>query len=256
MALPFAAALADGLLDGAEGELGALILNSIFPPTVPTYFAEVYQKIEKIVKHELTQNTIDTLNGKINGVKDYVRDTYTPAKKGGADKQVLFSMISEQQRVLVDDVIGTLEMPRYAAVGFTGYTIAAGMNLALLQERAFVDPEASEPSQSPYVGAIIENASSHAKKAKETYHTILERRRHMIVPDSYIIEFPGVYETNYGWKDKMTDKSDYYGTDESAADDERQKYSDKIISELKEKLGHPQQVIDKWSKLVENPLPC
>ena len=69
------------------GLFGTLIFDAIFPPVVPSYFDEVYKQIEKIVNKELTQNTIDEINGQINGLKDWVAITYTNAKESGMTVQ-------------------------------------------------------------------------------------------------------------------------------------------------------------------------
>lgn len=75
--------LGEGLLSGVLGNVAVLMFNSIFPSGVPDYFDAVYKEIERIVNQELTQNTINEINGHINGIQSWVRITYTDSKESG-----------------------------------------------------------------------------------------------------------------------------------------------------------------------------
>ena len=78
-----------GLVNGALGTIGALIFNSIFPPGTPSYFGEVYKQMTKIFKQQLASNEVDKINGRVNGVKLWVQNTYTPRKLQPAGRPAL-----------------------------------------------------------------------------------------------------------------------------------------------------------------------
>jgi hypothetical protein len=94
-AASIAKGLAGGLVSGIGGKIGGLIFEAIFPPGVPSYFDEVYREIEKIVKSEITGNTIDQINGRINGVVAWMKNTYKPRKESGSTRDELSNMIAE-----------------------------------------------------------------------------------------------------------------------------------------------------------------
>lgn len=272
----FASQLGLALLKGIAGKIGALIFDSIFPPSVPSYFAEVYKKIQQLVHDELTQNVIDELNGKTNGVKDFVQNTYTPMKNSGDSDQVLYDKISPVQTQFVTDVIGVLEEPRYASGGFTGYMIAAGMNLALLQELALVT---SGATKSGYMDAVKKNAASHADHAQKIYDKLIQARKDAIVLTSGVIlipnpiypygsPVPSVQQCWFEWEDKYTGDKKLWSyfvpplggevgdlNAESDAKKGKEEHTAEAVPKFIDELDNPQDTIDKWKKLTETPLP-
>lgn len=166
-----------GLLKGIAGNVGALIFDSIFPPGAPSYFGQVYEEITKIIHQEITQNTIDTLNGTINGLKDWIVGTYTQRRNDkSVPKQDLFNMLSPKESNLTINVIGVLQEPNFAEPGFSVFMIAAGMHLAILQELAYVDPTTSDPHKSSYIASIEKYAKEYSSYATEMYNRIEGKR--------------------------------------------------------------------------------
>lgn len=258
MAEAFAVDMVMALLRGIAGQTGAHIFQEIFPASVPTYFGQVYKEIEKIVDNKLTEHKIRELNGKINGLRNYVVNTYTPLKETGKlSKAELFDKISSVQASFVTDVIGVLES--YRDPGMGAYMIAAGMNLCLLQEMALlIDDEQKS--------ALKENAATHIKHAQTTYDHLIKSRREKIKLTSRSKSASWMVTHYFGWKDTVTreDKEwSYYGCPsgvhgdrdaEELAKEGKKSHEKKTISKLIKDLGDPQKVIDLWKKLITNPL--
>lgn len=72
--------LLKGVLAGFGKKVGAAMFDGIFAQDVPSYFTEVYQEIEKIMHQEITENTINEIDGQINGTTTWVKFTYNPKR--------------------------------------------------------------------------------------------------------------------------------------------------------------------------------
>ncbi|XP_033101717.1 uncharacterized protein LOC117104911 [Anneissia japonica] len=177
MASAIAGQLALALLKGIASQIGAKIFNSIFPDSgLPDYFDEVYKEIAKIVAKQIEQNTINEINGQINGMQSWVRNVYTPRKDSGASKQELFDMIQENEYDIAVHMVAVLQDDAYAEPGLGVFVIAAGMHLTLLQELALVDPNVSDPSLSSYAVSVQKYAEEYAAFADATFDLVEEKR--------------------------------------------------------------------------------
>jgi hypothetical protein len=177
--------LASALLGklGVPNAIGALILDQIFPSGgLPSYFAEVYAEITKIVNQAVTADTIAVVDGKVNGTQQFVRDVYTPLKKDPAKTpQDRFNAINPFDNDLYENVVATLRDERYAQPGFSVFLIGAGVHLSVLQELAFTDPEHQDnPANSPYAKATSSAAQTYADFAAATWLKVAQARRDAI----------------------------------------------------------------------------
>ena len=202
-----AKSLATGLVSGITGKIGVLIFNEIFPPGIPSYFEEVYKEIEIIINKELTQNTIDEINGQINGLKDWVAITYTNAKESGMSKEKLTALLQPREPQIAIQVVGVLMEDRYAEPGITVFMIGAGMHLSILQELALIDPDASSPTESHYAKSVQDYAGTkYAPHAKLTTENILKTRENKIhgKRKTNIPRVGGVYYDHFWFEDSLT----------------------------------------------------
>lgn len=263
-----AKALALGLLSGVASKVGVLIFNAIFPPGDSDYFTEVYTEIEKIVHQELTQNTINEINGKINGLKNWVAIVYTNAKESGTlSKKELTDMIQPQEPTLAIDLVGVLMEENFAKPGICVFMIAAGMHLAMLQELALVDPNVS-PKDSPYIESVKDYAETYANHAKTTTDAIISTRLGMIKPHDkyrynndtsqryYFYSFKDDY-TGYDESFLMDcDSKGCHNTDaEQQRNDAMEKYKDEKRNEIVAAMEDPAATANEWLKLKTQPLP-
>ncbi|XP_033105310.1 uncharacterized protein LOC117107688 [Anneissia japonica] len=268
-----AKSLATGLINGVAGKLGLFIFENVFPPGVPNYFEAVYVEIQKIVKQELTQNTIDEVNGEINGIKQWVRNSYLAAKEGITGdptdkKKRLTEMLEPRDAQIVTKVLGLLMTERYAKPGICVFMIAAGMHLTILQELAYVDPTVSFPESSHYCLSIKKYAASYANFAKSKAQSILNQRLSMIHSgeESRYDDITNMFLDIFWWRDDYTGERREYsryedskGTTNPDADKQRDRdlanHRNSVYADLKNDMQDPETTADLWLKLVTYPLP-
>ena len=260
--------LGEGLLSGVLGNVAVLMFNSIFPPGVPDYFDAVYKEIERIVNQELTQNTIDEINGHINGIQTWVKITYTDAKESRQlTNQELSDLLQPREAETATQIIGTLMVERYAEPGITTFMIGGGMHLCILQELALVDPHVS-PADSHYVASIKNYAQQYADFAKTTTKSIFDKRMKMIEAKNETYYDGSTYWNFYWWEDSFSgERSDDFTTtvdpkgnvnNPDASDqrwDDMAKHKSKVRQELKDNMQDPEATADLWLKLIDQPLP-
>ena len=253
---------------------GALILGVIFPSGgLPSYFDQVYAEMKKIVKQEVTADRIATIDGKVNGTQQFVRDTYAPLKKDTKKTaKEKFDAITPYVNGLYQDVVATLRDERYAQPGFSVFLVGASVHLSLIQEQAYTDPDhQDDPSQSPFAQAVSNNAKDYADFAATTWPKIVAARRAAITltrPDHWDRReeatpgFPPIYYTCWRWEDAVSGETgpNHVGVKEApderdAAQAEIPPRQDAVVATLTTNLGVPDTIIANWRKLIASPLP-
>jgi hypothetical protein len=263
--------LGSGLISGVGGKIAALIFDAVFPPGVPSYFDEVYEEIRSIVRQEIAQGTVDQINGQINGLTQWVRNTYSVRK---ADKKVPRKELYEMLSPKVDDLnrwaLGPLMTNPYATPGLPVFMVAAGMHMALLQEQALMDPDTDDPRESSYAKTIGLSAQAYRDHAVGTFNKIRDTRLGKITLkyDPYIFCNESCSSKSaYRWIDEQTgargqlreqymdsDKKSHDGSEEATAD--MNAHKDQARTDLINSLGDPVAVAEKWLLLLENPIPA
>ena len=216
--------LAMALLDGALGQFGTKIFNHIFGKRsgTPDYFDDVYKTIKQIVQNELEQDTIDTLNGEIKGIQDWVINIYNPRKDSGAGKKELYNMIQENPAYdMAVHMLAVLQQGRCAELGLGVFMIGAGMHLTLLQELALVDSLVSHPSKSSYVVSVARYADEYAAFVDATYNSIEKKRIQAM----------------------------------DAKDAKSPECVQRVMDDLAKSLHDPKEVATIWRTLIHQPLP-
>ena len=267
-----AKSLATGLLSGIGGKIGVLIFDAIFPPGIPSYFDEVYKQIEKIVNKELTQNTIDEIDGQINGMKDWVAITYTNAKESGLSKDKLTDLLQPREPQIAIQLVGVLMEQRYAEPGIAVFMIGAGMHLSVLQELALIDPDAASPTESHYAKSVQQYAKKYAGHAKPTTENILQSRANKIqvknktgfIPPGSLVP---MFENFYWFEDSLTGyKSQKWinvVSSKGESDPNARKHRDEAFANYKKEkhnqlvkdMEDPVATANEWLKLMEHPIP-
>lgn len=266
--------LASGVASGIGSKIGALIFDAIFPPGVPSYFDEVYAEISKIIKAELTQNTIDTINGELNGTVRWIRNTYQNLKLADSPppRAELFAKLEPYVATINTQVLGPLMEKRYEEAGFSAFMVAAPVHLALLQEQALIDPNQADVNKSAYTKAIRSYAKIYADHAKRVLSQLVKARREQvktIYNGEWINDTSaagGYSKSGYSWKDTLTgeagrrhseykdeDKNYHNGSEE--ADRDRDQRRNTVEQALRRDLGTPTTSIDQWRQLVDKPIP-
>lgn len=173
-----AGALAKGLAGKLGGAVGGMIIDALFPSrSIQSYFDEMYQKIAKMVHQEIVANQIDIINGKINGTKGFMCNTYSVRKKSGAPKSELFQMVRPYVDEFYYNVTYTLQTSNYRKPGLSVFLLGASMHLSLLQEQALVDPSAPEPRKSSYATSVSRQVADYLAMARDTWTAIITARQ-------------------------------------------------------------------------------
>lgn len=264
--------LGSGLVSGIAGKIGALIFEAIFPPGVPDYFDEVYKEIRNIVNEEITSATIDNVNGRINGVVAWLKNTYKPRKEADVSREELLTMVGRQVELLYTEAVYTLMEKRYAKPGLPVFMVAAGVHLGLMQEQALVDPRQSDPRKSSFATSVKLNAQTYHDHLVATFDAIISEREKavQIMYDPLVFQDPGSpyisTKDRYRWYDSVTkksgnlheqyvdkDKKNHSGREEAEAD--RQNYLPGVIGQLTRDLGTPKDTANQWLKLTTSPIP-
>jgi hypothetical protein len=195
------------------GPFGALIMSSIFPSGgLPSYFNQVYQQIRQIVREEITQDDIDLINGKVNGIQNWIATTYTSLKLDPArTPSELLAALTPFVDDLFENVIGVLTQEHYAQPGFSVFLIAAGVHLSLLQEQALNDPDhQDEPSDSPFARSAALNAANYADFIDKHWPDLLAGRGNQVSLQENEEKLAGgvlgliYYRWTWWWADALT----------------------------------------------------
>ena len=271
--------LASGVASGFGGQIGALIFDAIFPPGVPSYFDEIYEEIQKIVGKEVTQNTVDTINGELNATIRWLRQTYASLRTAEQppSRESLFAKLVPHVNTINTKVLGPLLEKRFEEPGFSVFMIAAPVHLALLQEQALIDPDQPNAEKSAYANAIRKHGSAkgyaqiYADHGTRVLGQLVKARREK-VKTIYNGEWitgtsaaGGYSKSGYSWKDQLTgdwgkrhseytkDKKYHNGSEE--ADRDRNVRRDSVEQALRSDIGLPSNAIANWRKLIDRPLP-
>ncbi len=267
--------LAEGLLGtfgGKAGEIGASVLGSVFDQVVgdqvPSYFDQVYKEISQIVQQIVDQNTIDQVNGIINGLQQWIRSSYIPRKnQSGITKQELFDMLSQP---VLDfyKAIGILQQSSFSNASLPVFLAAASTHLSLLQEQALVDPHTSDPTQSSYASSVQIQAQLYSSYAVNTYNNVISARTSPSV--IYVRQVThdvknGQYswtQTGHAWYDAFTNQFGSFYMDGDKNDDgttsatkEMQGHIAYVANQLTCDLGYPLNIAQSWQTLVKTPIP-
>jgi hypothetical protein len=254
------------------GTIGGIIFEAIFPPGVPDYFGEVLKEIRSIVGQELSRETIDKINGRINGVVLWTQNTYRPRKQSGAPREDLIKELTTEVSKIYSEAIGILMLPRYAKEGLSVFGIAAGVHLALMQEQALVDNLQPDPLKSSYATTVKLNAQTYRDHAITTFREIWTKRESAITvkqdrtfiqdPNSPYIDTKDRYAwydsatDTYGrWHDDITDKDKKFHSGRAAAETDRNSDVNAVRSRLVAELGDPEGTAALWERLVQQPIP-
>lgn len=252
--------------------VGSTIIEEIFPPQVPTYFDKVYAEIGKIVSRALTTQTIEEINGAINGKVRWLRDAYTPIREK-EDRRELLRLLRDQSRELYDKV-ATLMLERYAMEGLPVFIVAAGLHLTMLQEEALVQSRTSGDgrkllAENSIAAGTIQDYAGHLEEtfpklvaARGNAVTVVTARHDKCVPTSRgIVCFRS--EDGHRWKDTVTGEVgseflDYVDgkkivSRKANAEADRKKRVAAVVARLDDDLGNPQDIAAKWRQLLTAP---
>jgi hypothetical protein len=247
-----AVALGQGLLN----QIGARLVVQVFPPSMPSYFDQVYKQITKIVRQALLENTIDIINGEIDGTQMWVKTIYEVHKNNGTwSKGKLINELQKTIDGLWHKVIGVLKQPSYAGAGYPVFMVAGGLQLALAQEQSLVDPKAPAPSASGYTLSLYAMAAAHYDYAFQAFIGILRDRVNSVKVEKMRVDRPQYVGAptvqRWLWRDRVLDKTKEFSSEE-AAHTAMKAHVVRVCDELVENLKYPMTTAMNWLSLTRN----
>ena len=135
---------------------------------VPSYFKEVYEEVEKLMKQTISKNTIDEIDGQINGIKRWMRNHYMEKKNSNtSSRKELHDLLLPWVNENAVKMVSVLMHPQYAESALGVFVIGASLHLRMLQELASVDPSASSVENSTYIKIMVNYAKDYVQHAKK-----------------------------------------------------------------------------------------
>lgn len=234
--------LGQGLAGLVAGKIGAALISWAFGGGVPSYFDQVYEEIAKIVKQELEQNTIDQINGEINGIQQWVTQVYNVQKANQTwTTEQLVDNLQDKIDELYTNAIGLLQQPDYQSAGFSVFMVAGGLQQALIQEQAQVDP--ANPS---YMETLRGATNANYDYALNTFLDITMARASAIT----LTYNPEVIDNHtkpaWTWSDAQTGFISQYIEDQDTAFQQMEGHISDVLSQLMESLNYPVNTMVYW----------
>ncbi len=257
--------LAKSLASTLGSQIGGAIFAEFFPPTVPSYFDEVYKQFERIVQGVIDEVKRRELSGKVASIQDKMA-TYNVIKKDP-------SKFKESQDILSavwnDSVQVTNELKAFPEIGLALFVIAGTLHLAILQERALTDQSHADPNNSPWAEELIRKANEFAPFAVENRNKIISTRANAIsqvkfVQKSDYIPPAGPVDASYWvWQDTFVGEVHKYPKrqgccdpdPESTAHNDRQARWDSTVGVMTTELSAVIPSAEEWRKVSANPIP-
>ena len=248
------------LLGALANKIGSAIFARFFPPSVPPYFAEVYEQFRVIVRQAIEENSIRLLVGEVAAVQTHMI-AYGRHRESGNNDAARQEIAQAWNR----SVLVTNKLLQFPVAGLGPFLTAGGLHLAIVQERALRDPEANDPNDSswasvyrdaldqylPYVGTqpdkIVRDRAAHITEV--AYRRVVRNvPRAGPIDDSY-----------WWWRDPLQGGERRYSwrinSAEQRARNERAAHYASVINSLNNLLNPVREVTRSWQQARGTPLP-
>jgi hypothetical protein len=251
--------IAKGLLGGIAGKIGAAIFARLFPPGVPPYFDQVYQEFRRIVNQAIEENTIKLLVADVAAVQDHMSAYAIHRQRGNRDAAGQDLITAWNRSVEV-----TNRLRAYPA-GLGPYLTAAGLQLAIIQERAMRDTTVNDPNDSSWAGVYVERAGHFISHVESQVDKIVSERAAHITPVVFVRKVRrrrrGVIDNSYWWYEDTLERASRVfpksrgWTLQLAQDQRTNHYQDRIIVRLCRPLEPVREIAKNWRVARDTPLP-
>ncbi len=275
--------VASGLVSAIGGAIFSAIWDQMFPPGVPDYFDQVYEEISRRLRADVAVH----IKGALGNIQNAISSEYRP-RRAGADlslpriRQDLFNMLQKYDNTFLsgsDGMMGTLMDPTYAEEAFPVFLLGGGLQLALYQEMANVDPVLNSQDQwpsplessygRPQTGTTAITAKRLAAHARQTWTKMMQKREEAIKLNelSYAGGSGGsgvavalhTIEYSDGGRTieyvRLEYKDENKNNQLKAAVCSRfEAYKAQKKAAFVEEYNHPESVCGEWEKLIDRPI--
>lgn len=253
-------------------QVGSIIFDIIAKELFGDDTQKMIDKIKEVIQEEIVSNELDKMNGAVQGTLQFLCVEYNNRKmqtdlSDPAKRRELLADLKPYSTKFYTDVIGVLKQDKFAEKGLKSFMTAASVHLLITQEMALVDPDYMDPNESSYLKTFRANASSYQAHVSTNYHNAYNRRNNMEVYTKQFTDCMGtscVHTTSYHWRDNVSGETaggftNTKNPDVTAGEHARrslEKHRTKVLNELLEKLGHPQETfLDGISSLEHYSFP-
>lgn len=248
------------LLGALANKIGSGIFAKFFPPSVPPYFAEVYEQFRVIVRQAIEENSIRLLVGEVAAVQTHMV-AYGRHRESGNNDAAQQEIAQAWNR----SVLVTNKLLQFPVAGLGPFLTAGGLHLAIIQERALRDREANDPNDSswasvyrdaldqylPYVGSqpdkIVRDRAAHITEVA-FQRVVRNVPRAGPIDDSY-----------WWWRDPLQGGERRYSwrlqRAEQTARNARAAHHASVINSLNTSLNPVREVARSWQQARGTPLP-
>ena len=253
--------IAKGLLGALAGKIGSAIFARLFPPSVPSYFEQVYQEFRKIVRQEIEENTIRFLVGDVAAVQTQM-SAYAEHRRAGNHAPAQQAIIEAWNRsVLVTD-----RLRLFPVAGLGPFLTAGGLHLAIIQERALRDPEVNDPNDSSWAEIYVATAGNFSSYVGSQHDKIVSERAAQITPVAFrewmrfVPPYGPTYDQSFWWYEDTLERArreflKSRGWTLQLAEDQRTNHYQDRIGKLTKALAPAKETAQHWRVARDRPLP-
>jgi hypothetical protein len=253
--------IAKSLLGALAGKIGSAIFARLFPPSVPSYFEQVYQEFRKIVRQEIEENSIRLLVGDVAAVQTHMSAYAQHRQRGNRDAagQALLEAWNRSVQV-------TSRLREFPVAGLGPFLTAGGLHLAIIQERALRDTTVNDPNDSSWAEIYVDTAGKFSSYVGSQPDKIVSERAAQITPLTFTerwshtpwgpIDGSFWFYADPGWAPPLRRqmfRSD--GWKLQLAKDQRINHHQKVTVPLTNALAPAKETAHHWRVARETPLP-
>ncbi len=246
------------------GKIGAALVSVVFGESDSIDVQQLERDIERIARTANIEQTVNEVNGTVNGILDELRRTYADRKRGGAPKQDLTGLLRPMEHDLSIQ-IGILKRPEFAEQGLPAFVAAANVMLIVLQEMALADPETDDPNQSSYRMTITGDTRHYIQHVNAHHREMLDRRLAQVDEVQHVRRVFRGGPMGGGVDEYWYFKDHYTGTPHKVRDESNKDKNDhpndriraaraNLIASLTNSMTWMDEVISGWRPLVDHPL--
>jgi hypothetical protein len=261
-----------GIASGIGNKIGAEIFDSVFPnnsTNMSKMLKDLQDNIKDIFRQELDAQTIDQLNDKIQGVSQYMRETYLLQKKSGADVPKLEALLTTENEKMYTDLMALLIAERYRDKGIAYLVVGANAHLAILQELAAITVQSKPDASKAYMENYYQRLNDYIATLGNAIYEVHDNRLTYLCPcqesilkgvaadnwwfiDNWAHYTSQSYHNTYSFDEKRKGHGDGYTIDaEKKANSARDDYFNNtfyptIVSDLKIYVD----MKDAWSRAL------
>jgi len=248
------------LLGALANKIGSAIFAKFFPPSVPPYFAEVYEQFRVIVRQAIEENSIRLLVGEVAAVQTHMI-AYGRHRESGNNDAARQEIAQAYNR----SVLVTNKLWQFQVAGLGPFLTAGGLHLAIIQERALRDPEANDPNDSSWGSVYRDSLDQYLPYVSTQPDKIIRDRQAHITEVVYrrvvrhVPRAGPIDDSYWWWRDPLQGGERRYSwrihRAEETARNARAAHHASVTNSLNNLLNPVREVARSWQQARGTPIP-